>query len=220
MPRIPPGRNAEGKSDLRPPPKGDAVLNEASLRVTALEVLRYEADDDRLARPLGVMGVETFGAMLGDRIEVRATLSRPAYTYLIVFRPDGTEKVLFPRDATDVPEETSELHYPSKQGGSRYTLAEGAGLWIVALVSSSNRLPTYREWRAQHPGLTWPKPQGTAGTVWRDYGEGLEVLADKTERVRVSKPAAADVPIIRVTDWLRAESQGVVAAVGFTVGKR
>ena len=43
-----------------------------------------------------------------------ARLSRPAYSYLIVFRPDGKDEVLYPQRANLEPVQTDEPCYPSR----------------------------------------------------------------------------------------------------------
>jgi len=53
-----------------------------------------------------LLGTGSFGASSADEIKVLARLSWPAYSYLIVFRPDGKDEVLYPQGAHEVPERT------------------------------------------------------------------------------------------------------------------
>jgi hypothetical protein len=80
--------------------------------------------------------------------------------------------------------------------------------------------PAYAEWRRDHPGGPWAKSGGEANVVWLDDGQWLEAATPHGRRnrgERGEKEAAGNAPIVRVVDWLKAETSGVVSAVGFTV---
>jgi hypothetical protein len=209
QPQLPP-------SGALPVPNGPAE----PLRVRALEVLHSESINAKKTNPRGAFGKESFGAWLDDDIKVTARLSQPAYSYLIVFRPDGKDEVLYPQGATLVPELTDEPRYPSKDRSKVYGLTDGTGLWLVALVASDGPLPAYAEWRQQHPGCPWAKSDGEAGVVWLDDGQWLDAMTPRGVRNRSGRgerEAAGTAPIVRVVDWLKAETGGTVSAVGFTV---
>jgi serine/threonine protein kinase len=192
----------------------------APLRIRRLEVLHLEHFDDKRTRPPRVFGTDSFGASPDDDIKVAARLSRPAYCYLIVFRPDGQDEVLYPPSAEDVPERTDSPRYPSKDRSKVYGLTDGTGLWLVALVASEKPLPAYAEWRHHHPGGPWAKSDGEANVVWLDDGQWIEAVTPRGLRnrgERGEKEAAGTAPIVRVVDWLKAETGGTVSAVGFTV---
>jgi hypothetical protein len=189
------------------------------LRVRALTVLHFENLNAKQTNPRGSFGKESFGASLEDDIKVAARLSWPAYCYLIVFRPDGKDEVLYPQGANEVPERTDEPHYPSKDRSKVYGLTEGTGLWLVALVASESPLPAYADWRKRHPGCPWAKADGEAGVVWLDDGQWLEAVTPRGVRNRGGRgerEAAGSAPIVRVVDWLKAETGGTASAVGFT----
>jgi serine/threonine protein kinase len=190
------------------------------LRVRALDVLHSESLDDKKTIARGSFGKESFGAAPEDDIKVTARLSRPAYVYLIVFRPDGVDEVLSPQSPHDVPEQTDEPRYPSKDRSKVYGLTDGTGLWLIALVASDHPLPAYAEWRKQHQGCPWTKAEGEIDVVWLDDGQWLEAVTPRGVRTRGErgeKEAAGTAPIVRVVDWLKAETGGTVSAVGFTV---
>jgi len=190
------------------------------LRVRALDVLQLENFDEQRTRPRRVLGKESFGASPDDEIKVTAQLSRPAYCYLIVFRPDGKDEVLYPQGADKVPERTDEPRYPSQDRSKVYGLTDGTGLWLIALVASDQPLPAYAEWRQQHPGGPWVHSEGELGVVWLDDGQWLEAVTPRGLRnrgARGEKEAAGTAPIVRVVDWLKAETGGTVSAVGFMV---
>jgi hypothetical protein len=153
---------------------------------------------------------------LGDEFNVQAKLSRPAYSFLIVFRADGQNEVLYPQDDTDVPELTEAPHYPSKRRDERFVLEEGSGQWVVALIVSETPLPSYRDWLALHSDVPWRASEGKHGTVAWDDGQLIQQL-EPGSFVRGSKSNSDLAPIARLTEWLRDESGSSVQAIGFTV---
>jgi hypothetical protein len=190
------------------------------LRVRALDVLHFEGIDGKTSKQRGAFGKESFRATPEDDIKVTARLSRPAYCYVIVFRPDGVDAILYPQGEDLVPELTEEPRYPSKDRKMVYGLTDGTGLWLVALVASDQPLPPYADWRRQHPGGAWAKSEGEAGLVWLDDGNWLEAVTGRgvqNRGTRGEKKAAGVSPVVEVVDWLKAETGGVASAVGFTV---
>jgi hypothetical protein len=225
------------------------------VRVLSLDVLHNEGIDATKTRPRGSFGKQTFGATAEDDIKATARLSRPAYCYLIVFRPDGVDEVLYPQGANETPERTEEPHYPSADRSKVYGLTDGTGLWLVALVASAQPLPSYAEWRRQHAGGPWgesllalgassvgllgsPDGQGPylaasvlfpgrtaaqANVVWLDDSNWLEALTPhgpQKRGTRGEKTTTGLSPVVKVVDWLKAETGGAVSALGFTVEAR
>ena len=205
---------------LRDRSGGEQAVPPEPLRVRALEVLHLEHFDGRRTHPRRVLGTESFAASPDDDIKVSARLSRSAYCYLIVFRPDGVDEVLYPQNAHEPPVPTDEPRYPSKDRSKVYGLTDGTGLWLIALAASDDRLPAYAEWRKQHPDSPWVKSDGHPNLVWLDDGRWLEAMTPggvRNRGGRGEKEAAGAAPIVRVVDWLKAQSGGTVSAVGFTV---
>jgi serine/threonine protein kinase len=172
----------------------------ASLRVQELEILHFASLDDKNVILRGALGKDSFGATLNDDIKVVARLSRPAYCYLIVFRPDEKDEVLYPQSANDAPELTDEPRYPSKDRSKVYGLTDGAGLWLVALVASDVRLPPYAAWRRYHSVGPWAKVEGEPGVVWFDHGQWLEAVTPGGVRYRGArgeKQVAGSGPLVQ-----------------------
>lgn len=194
-----------------------------SLRVRELSVVRFQAMGAESLRA-GVLGTDTFDAVFGDEIEVGARLNRPAYAYLIAFRADGRDAVLFPQDDTDLPEKTDEPRYPTKRREVRYELDDGVGLWLIALVASDDPLPSYRDWRSAHSGGPWKKSAGRRNVVWLDDGKWLEELTRgraPTRGDRSEKVVADRTPVVGMVDWLQGQFKGsAVSAVAFTVAEK
>jgi hypothetical protein len=185
-----------------------------------LDVFHLENENAQKTRPRRTFGTESFAATPADDFVVSASLSRPAYAYLIVFRPDGKDEVLYPQGDDLVPEKTDEPRYPSRSRDSVYGLNDGTGLWLVALVASDSPLPAYADWRRQHPGGPWAHTEGEAGVVWLDDGQWLEAVTPgglRNRGARGEKVAAGRSPITRLVDWLKVQTGGTARAVGFTV---
>ncbi len=152
----------------KPAPRSD-------LRVTVFEIPHFPRIDGRHEpkRP-GFLGRRSFEAHLEDDVTVQAKLSRPAYSFLIAFRPDGTDELCYP-DEEDVPPLADEepMYPPRTKSTKRYRLSEGTGLYAFALVVSRRPLPPYREWKRLHGPMPWCKGlPWEPGIVWRDDGEG------------------------------------------------
>ena len=174
----------------------------------------------------------------GDRFQVTARLSRPAYAYLIAFRPDNEMDVCYPENEDTPPPLTDTPKYPLNNGLKAYGIREGTGLWVLALLASDEPLPSYREWcettkmtwRApdqsinrrdlSKPGLSFGDECEPTSIVWCD-GNVTEYLSRSGHRVHRGKDEelvgqAAIVP--KVVELLK--NRGVTAAaVGFLVEK-
>jgi serine/threonine protein kinase len=209
-----------GEANPRPDQPAERNKLTEPLRVRALEALHFKTIDNKRTQARLVLGTHSFGASVDDDIKVTAQLSRPAYSYIIVFRPDGKDQVLYPQHADDVPELTDQPTYPSKDRSKVYGLTEGTGLWVIALVASNSPLPAYTAWRRQHQGGPWARSDGEANVVWLDDGQWLEAVTPRGIRTRAERgerEAPGSAPVLRLVDWLKAETGGVVWAVGFTV---
>jgi hypothetical protein len=191
------------------------------LLVHELNILLAEGIDNKKTQARRVLGIESFGATLDDdMIKVSARLSRPAYCYLIVFRPDGENEVLYPQNPDVAPDLTDQPQYPSTDRKKVYGLSDGTGLWLVALVASDRPLPAYAEWHRQHCPIPWTKSAGEPNRVWFDDGQWPESVLPGGVRNcgdRGQKEAQGCGPIVDLVDWLKAKTGGTVSAVAFTV---
>jgi serine/threonine protein kinase len=197
----------------------------ARLRVADIEVLRYAntADGDI---PQGRLGRGTFVAELGDRVQAVASLSRPAYGYLIAVRPDGVWDICDPVDDHSVPIQRPELRYPRDNAEESYGLREGSGLWAFVVIASDRPLPAYRDWLTDRRRLTeqWrPPTKVPRGIVWWNDGDQVTAMSAATNDRLVLRgkgetldgPAAS---IAKLVGSIRETGQGyAVGAVGFEV---
>jgi hypothetical protein len=197
-----PGTTEPGPSTpVSPPPTAADPL-----RVLKIEVRHFAPVGADEAEVRGLIGERSFAAIAGDQVTVEARLSRPAYAYLIAFRPDGQAEVCFPEDEAEPPPRTDRPHYPSRSRTVRYGLNDvGVGLLVFAVVASDRPLPPYREWSAlrQPP---WRPAEGTAGEVWWDDGALLDVLTragpSRGERGKGEAALGKSAALVRLTDSL------------------
>jgi len=154
------------------------------------------------------VGRKSFTARIDDDVTVQAELSEPAYSYLIAFRPDGTDDLCDPEDeAAAPPRKRQPLYPPPAKSDERYRLSEGTGLYAFALVVSRQPLPPYREWKRRVGPMAWSaRLLSEPGVVWRDDGEGLRaLLAGGTAAIR-GRGAKARGPgesVATLASWLR-----------------
>jgi hypothetical protein len=191
-----------------------------NLQVLSLEVKHFPTVNGNSDPPRS-LGQNSFVTHCGDRVTVRTRLSRPAYAFLIAFRPDGTDEVCFPEKENEPPPRTDRPRYPSVSFGKNYGLDEGAGLQVFVLVASSHPLPAYNVWRPQLPASPWKKGNKTPpDVVWRADGEtDVETLtADPAGQRAKGKKVEGKTPVAELVAWLR-KTPGVetVQVLGFAV---
>ena len=183
---------------------------QAGLRVTRFEIPHFPKLDDKNydVKAAGLLGRKSFAARLEDDVTVQAELSEPAYSFLIVFRPDGTDELCDPEDeVAPPPRKQSPAYPPPAKSDERYRLSEGTGLYAFALVVSRQPLPTYREWKRRTGPMAWAANLPCEpGVVWRDDGESVwPLLADDTPgtRGKGAKARSSGEPVARLASWLR-----------------
>jgi len=211
-------------ADARQSPPAGAEPAIRPLRVLSLDIQHFANLDDRVAEPRGILGQRSFSARLGDRVTVQAKLSRPAYAYLIAFRPEAPEELCFPEDEGQAPPLTELPRYPSESRDVDYALTEGTGLWIFAVVASDKPLLPYREWRDQSSDPPWQRVDAAPNIVLWDDGQWLVSLtASGTSRGERGKGVAVleKSMVVGITDWFKKNiDTDAVGAVGFVVTPR
>lgn len=235
VPPLPPVQKLEGAKDEGRPREGQAPLplppvqqpedardegrpRGEQVRVS-LEVRHFaiiESNGIRSENDDGLLGRGSFETYCQDRVAITASLSRPAYAYLLAFRPDGSEKLCFPRGENERPPLTDQ----PAAAGVKYTLNQGEGLHVFAVVVSSQPLPAYREWRAQRKESPWKNSAATPGVVWCVEGTKVETLTEPGlmaihAKGRHDQGKAA---LTALTEWLRqSKDVDTIAAVAFAV---
>jgi hypothetical protein len=196
----------------------DSAAAPIALRVLELEVTHLTTRGGKTFS--AVLGDQSFETRRGDSVTVKARLSRPAYAYLIAFRPDGADEVCFPEKENEAPPVTDRPRYPWGNQAVSYGLDEGEGLHVFALVVSSRPLPSYTEWRSQCGAMPWKKGlQTPPGVVWWVHDDEAEALtADPAGQRAKGREVAGKAPVVQLTEWLR-HAPGIedATAVGFAV---
>ena len=111
---------------------------------------------------------------LGDAVQFRARLSRPAYCFWLAFRPDGGEDLCFPEDAAAPPPLTDKPAYPDSDPNTIYSLTDGVGLQAFILVASETPLPSYSAWRKKLPPAPWETAASGNTSEIRHHDGALE----------------------------------------------
>jgi hypothetical protein len=150
------------------------------------------SEDGFNPRPLGELGETTYRVRFEERVAVEATLSEPAYAYLIAFNP--TEKTADQVQLIPTSEAAEKPRKRDQLGGVVLRLNDGEGLQAFALVASGQPLPAFSEWRKRHR-LLWKRTGVTRGAVWRSSGGRVEGSFDD-ESVRAQEEGASDKKVI------------------------
>ncbi len=132
---------------------------QADLRVTRFDIAHFpKLDADHFdPRRVGTLGRTSFAAREDDEVTVHGELSEPAYSYLIAFRPDGSDELCDPDDENmPPPRKQQPLYPPAAKSDERYRLSEGAGLCALrwwSRASLCRRIATGRVSTGRCPGL-------------------------------------------------------------------
>jgi serine/threonine protein kinase len=205
-------------------PQSSETTNEpsasAALAVESLQVIPWKIEGDDLKEALPPLGARDHVLpTTADAIEVTAKLSRKAYSYIVLYRSDGKDYLLFPQDDTAVPPLTDQPRYPSTRPDVRYVLDDGPGIWAVAILASDNPLPNYREWRQKHPDQPW-KPQSDPTRLklaLLDTGRDWRTLGNNRSYSRGERQFQVE-PYQQQMDWLKRQvDKGAVMGVAFPV---
>jgi serine/threonine protein kinase len=204
-------RDRQGR-DTQPSIVNGSLPPAAKVKVLSLDVNHFTGE---LGDPCGVLGVDSFVTHRDDQVTLAARLSRPGYAYLISFRPDGVEELVFPDSEDAPPPEEERPRYPLQDRGKHYGLDDGEGLQVFAVVVVS-RPVAFKEWKARRGPAPWRKQPAPPDVVWWDDGTNIERLTAQDRSKNKDVPGAAAVAAL--TDWLRkASAVEAVAAVGFAV---
>ena len=188
----------------------DREMPAAAPRPTYFGITRFPklAEDSYDYKRAGILGTASFTTREDDDLTIAAELSEPAYSYLIAFRPDGTDQLCDPVDEDTPPPLAREPRYPPpSQATKRYRLNDGAGLQAFALVVSRDPLPPYNQWKRKHGPMPWASGQPCEpGVVWLDDNRGLRPLLPEAARLDRGKGATArdsGGPVAKLASWLR-----------------
>lgn len=212
-------RDSQPASAPQPVPSAEAALGLQVRQINVMHFATVSKDNMRFAQPRGLFGKDTFAARVHDTVTIEARLSRPAYAFLIAYRPDGAAELCFPENEDERPPLTDRPRYPFVSRSVQYGMNEGAGLQVFAIVCSTQPLPAYRAWQQAAAPVGWSKQPGTPGVVWFDDGGFVEAFTDKgRERSERGKGqlVAGRTPLVQLCDQLR-KRPGVEAVGGIAL---
>jgi hypothetical protein len=203
------GRSAaSGGGQPVQPPAVPVAPSSAPLRVTRFEIPHFPKLDENRSDRAVLLGRTSFAARVDDDVAVQAELSEPAYSYVIAFRPDGTDELCDPDDEdAPPPRKRQPVYPPPDKSNQRYRLSEGVGLYAFAVVVSREPLPSYRDWKKRAGRMSWSaKLPSEPGVVWRSDDYGLvPLVADDGAGTRGKGAKARDSggPAANLASWLR-----------------
>jgi len=199
-------------------PLPEPAVAEAT-RVLRFDVRHFAKAGKNEAVARGILGQQSFTARQGDQVTIDVELSRPAYAYLVAFRPDGVMELIVPDSEDTPPVQQSSLQYPpAGKSDRRYGLAEGAGLWVFAIAVSDEPLPAFRDWAETRPGI-WKLVEPQGETVIYHDGQLFDMLTvgSKT-RGKDEAALGPSEPFAKALQYLKNKTHSPLAAgVGVSV---
>lgn len=151
------------------------------LEIKAFEITHFaRVQDGSAVENRGVFGESTFAAKQRDLVTLKLLLSRPAYSYIVAFRPDGVVELCYPMREDDVPQRMSASSYPysSEDRSKAYGLSEAPGLWIFTAIVSESPLPSFADWKRQRTLPLLKGDRGQKGVVLVDDGKSIRQLRE------------------------------------------
>jgi serine/threonine protein kinase len=142
------------------------------VRIAWMQITHFRGDPPV---NLGSIGELSPGARFGDDVRVRARFSRPCYSYLMAYNPNGKPQLCSPENPDEAPKPLQELNYPAQPTGY-FPLNdnESGGLQAFVLAASPRPLESYRVWSRRVGTPPWDHFQEPG--VWRFDGEAFHLL--------------------------------------------
>jgi hypothetical protein len=154
---------------------------------------------------------------IGDNVSIEIKFKHPAYAFLIAFNTDGTVQLCHPDQESTVPHRVSHLSFPETSAKGFY-FTEGAGQQAFGLVVSTEKLPSFADWKAsQQEDIPWKNFGGTA-YVKLEAPEHPGGSSAELPRGQVKQRAGAEVEALDhfLREKLKFKS---VVTVGFPIQK-
>lgn len=195
-----------------------AKLTIESIDVTPIELLPDGTGKDLLPLNQALRQLVT----TTHSIDVKAKLSRPGYSYIVLYRSDGEAILLYPYRDDEIPPLTDQANYPPPRKNVAYQLNDGPGIWAVSVIASESPLPSFRDWQAGHPAAPWTAqtdPTALASVVIDDGVEWSTATHDgglsRGSRGEIS--LARRVPIEPLLDYWQEAAKAAVKVIAFPV---
>ena len=204
-------RNGTGRSSADS--AGESPLPHAdTFRIESVEIHQLVRNPNGRHERRGFVLQDRYRLREGDAVQFRARLSRPAYCYWIAFRPDGVQELCFPEDPNQPPPLTDEPKYPVEDPDHVvYSLTDGAGTQVFAIVVSVAPLPSYNEWCERHGSSPWQATGPATLSSIRIYSvdwvedfplDGAQQTRGAGARIQSESSGLSD-----VVAWLKSDSR-------------
>ena len=93
---------------------------------------------------------------LEDDLQISANFTRPVYCFLFALNPDGSVQLCYPNSETEVQQQPiTRLTYPPDDDLA-FGLTDGVGHQAFVLVTSTESLPAFDDWKPSLSGIQWP----------------------------------------------------------------
>jgi serine/threonine protein kinase len=132
--------------------------------------------------------------MENDSVRIHATLSAPAYAYLIALHPNGDVDLYYPETDDDPPPRVREIVAPTQKDERDYQyhrpLTDGTGLQAFVLLVSDQALTKHRDWfKELRRTLPWHRSGPDVEGVWKFDGRSYhrEYPPSRTTRSEIQK---------------------------------
>jgi serine/threonine protein kinase len=209
------------KKETGPDERVGNSLND-SIRIESLDVTPILVRSDGVGIDLPNLSENFRGPLTTNHaIVVSAELSRPGYGYIVLYRSDGSQKLLYPYEENERPHKEINFRYPSAGNETVYQLNEGPGVWAIAIIATDTPLPSYREWTSSHKPAPWTRQEDSSrldGVVIDDSGIMIAKGKGIASRRRIRGEVQLNrLPTKALVDYWRNEADATVKLLAFPV---
>jgi hypothetical protein len=182
------------------------------IKVTSFEVERFLDSSDGV-RTYGLLGQRSFEAAEGDLVRVKATLSEPAFCFLVALNTDGKVQLCYPPGPKGSPDEnvappaTDRIEYPARRV-TYFALSDGPGQQGFVLFASRAPLPPYSAWSSRLAGAWSLEGRPSVGVWGFDNGDVLPIRPT-TAGARGTEVDRAPARLVELNSQLNANTDGM-----------
>jgi serine/threonine protein kinase len=201
-----------------------------------LRVMHFQHEEGRDVER-GAIGLQSDETRFGDRVVIKAELSRPASCFLVACNFNGKEQLLWPcdlqrpgcpGDPNQPPPLVDQLQYPPPPGTRPHGKASNphgfaldddraGGMQAFVVVASGHPLPSYAQWAARRGPMPWQRLPAAKAVWWSD-GQSQEPLTLGGERVRGHVvELQGQPPLLQLCGWAKGPEVDAVEALMFPV---
>jgi hypothetical protein len=199
--------------------RGQAEAPATPVKITGMQVAHYRGEGKE---HVGDLQTVPGPVVLNDDVRISARLSKPAFSYLIAFNPDGTVQLCHPVGKSGEgepavrPERTDAVDYPAER---QVFVLDSAGLQAFVLVASAKPLPPFADWRAGAGAIPWTALPVAEPSFW--LFDGREFVVHRSEsRGQVKQREDAPKSLRDLCEYFKGRSEfDALQVVAFPVTK-